>query len=458
MRECGALICESTTADFKCARCQGVFYCNAACQKADWKRHKRFCKPLPRSAAGSTSIVSAVRRGRVSASEDDAVLLRALHALVVKVSSLPTSIREELPPVLELTKALLARGARPDVLVRASDGVPSSISLAILCQCHCQGMEPLLRVLLDAEMEPPVDVNAACEPATGTLLTPLYCATSHHRPSMIRLLVEHGVDVRAPCGVDSEGRLFWPVYVCVLGIRDDLTSNRSTDGALETLDYLLSAGADVDAFDDRGLVDSWLYRTPLVMALHCPDLPAGRAVLDAVAMKLINAGADVHARDHMQTRALDLASLLPSLDVFKALLAKGSDPTPTPYLADRVVEHQVETVKAGTHYLQVAAENGRVDVLQAAVAAGVNLKKARTLGYMAIPLLAHAAYHGEFGAVRFLMEYGCDVNEVYEGGEGKLTACDHFVDVETGVYANVGVAGRMLALLLAAGGKPYAEL
>lgn len=29
----------------RCARCGMVRYCSAACQRADWKRHKRACKP-----------------------------------------------------------------------------------------------------------------------------------------------------------------------------------------------------------------------------------------------------------------------------------------------------------------------------------------------------------------------------------------------------------------------------
>ena len=29
-----------------CARCRAVWYCNPACQKADWARHKKYCKKL----------------------------------------------------------------------------------------------------------------------------------------------------------------------------------------------------------------------------------------------------------------------------------------------------------------------------------------------------------------------------------------------------------------------------
>ena len=28
----------------KCARCQGVYYCNQLCQKSNWKEHKAFCR------------------------------------------------------------------------------------------------------------------------------------------------------------------------------------------------------------------------------------------------------------------------------------------------------------------------------------------------------------------------------------------------------------------------------
>lgn len=56
MHECGAIGCSAKTAALKCGRCQGVFYCNADCQKTDWKRHKPFCKPFAHSAPNKASV------------------------------------------------------------------------------------------------------------------------------------------------------------------------------------------------------------------------------------------------------------------------------------------------------------------------------------------------------------------------------------------------------------------
>lgn len=95
-------------------------------------------------------------------------------------------------------------------------------------------------------------------------------------------------------------------------------------------------------------------------------------------------------------------------------------------------------------------------MLQAAAAAGVNLKKVKTLGRLAAPLLVKASTHFHLACVRFLIDFGVDVNEVYEDSEGKVTAFDmaEYVARDRG-YEN---GSHTVAMLRAAGGKCYAEL
>lgn len=41
---CNAPLCAGADAKSKCAGCGTVVYCNADCQKNDWKQHKGICK------------------------------------------------------------------------------------------------------------------------------------------------------------------------------------------------------------------------------------------------------------------------------------------------------------------------------------------------------------------------------------------------------------------------------
>lgn len=233
----------------------------------------------------------------------------------------------------------------------------------------------------------------------------------------------------------------------------------------EGLDYLLAAGADVNAFDARSIGDSPVEPSPLLVALHRSELrPDGHPVLDACALRLINAGADIHARNASQMRPLDCATVLPSLDVFNALIAKGADPTPTPFvgtigpgkgLGDPGSAY--DGVQLGLHYLQVAIHHGRADVLRAAAAAGVNLTKVRILGRMPYPLLSAATCYMQPTCVRVLLDLGADVNEVVTTSMGRSTVVDiaqHLFGLEPGDALRLAI----MAILRAAGGKRYDEL
>jgi hypothetical protein len=45
-RRSECVICKSTKSIKKCSRCRKVPYCSQACQKADWKEHKKVCKEV----------------------------------------------------------------------------------------------------------------------------------------------------------------------------------------------------------------------------------------------------------------------------------------------------------------------------------------------------------------------------------------------------------------------------
>lgn len=453
MPQCGAASCGSLTAELKCARCQGVLYCNGDCQKADWKRHKKYCQPLASSEIAPPS--KAVQRGTVSTNTLDIEHYNTLLAFVDKVGNNAKAFRKESKLLVKAVESLLARGARPDVLIANPDDAGHSNCLAAICGSDCPGLEPLFDQLLTADLKPAVDPNAFCATPMG-LCTPLYYAIRESRVSLLQSLVGHGADLKAPCIRHADGTLEWPVHACVSTMCDALDTDRTTDGALATLDFVLSAGADVDAFDDQWAGDEPPDRSALLFAIRFVGAkPYTGAPMAAVARKLIDAWANVNARDYMQMRPLDYAAGLPSISLPNALIAKGADPAPTPYVVGLRAGQAGAGQQTGAHYLQLATQNGRLDVLQAAAAAGIDLKKVKTLGASATPLLSQAAFYGHLSIVRFLLEYGVDVNEVFMAGPNKWTACDVCCNPNNG---GVAASMRIFALLSEAGGKRRTEL
>lgn len=143
-------------------------------------------------------------------------------------------------------------------------------------------------------------LSAGFKAASGSLCTPLVYAIAAFRPSLVRLLVAHGADLKAPGATDTHCRCFWPLQPLVDGVFEDFDAGRPVDGALETLDYLLAAGADVDAYDSRQFGDHLPVLQPALQRLIglLQVRPSARsAVFDAMATRLIDAGANLNARD-----------------------------------------------------------------------------------------------------------------------------------------------------------------
>lgn len=458
---CGADGCGSATADLKCGRCQGVFYCDSDCQKADWKRHKGFCKS---ATAFELSVEHGIAVAPISTNAADAQLADLIRRFIEAVDGYPKLLKKLLPPTLAKAKGLFAKGARPHVRVQDKTGSFSASVLAyIIISAKCPGLEVLLKAMLQADVTRPVNLYAGF-PLGGDPFCPLqYCILSA-RPSYARVLLDCGLDVSRPCW-QQKGALMWPVGACcgVTGV-DGVTAER----ILQILDMLIAAGADVNAFDARfmeGNDNGVSYFCPLVSLLvDVCDNPAEAATQTARALKLLQAGADFNMRDRHQKRPLDYAAEAPSLSIFKALIAKGADPSPVPFVVQVGLPHRDHEL-VGAHYLELAARNGRSDVLQAAADAGVQLRCVKALLDGATPLLMLPARFHHPACVKVLLEQSADLNEcLCRRGATNATEPIWWTPLDAALASDSSAqqlapkAEETLNMIVAAGGKTFERL
>lgn len=482
---CASRDCGSRTAELKCARCIGVFYCNAACQHNDWKRHKPFCKRAPAepegSAAadsgGSPAVTPSLQLADVSTNPLDLQLEQLVSAFLAECEERPKAIKKGLPDAIDKMKALLGKGARPDVRMHT---LPAPL-LVYMVQSRSPVVEPLLKVLLEAKLSPPLNCNVAAVFPDGSTLTAIYGAICSGQLSSVRMLVAAGASVTQPCSVHAKGRTMWPVEVCYSRIGQEATQ-------IQMLDLLIELGAHVDAHDhlDKGATSPLLLCTSGVCG--CTGTTEKTRIREQFALRLIDAGADLTVRDNDQRRPLDHAARFPTLTLFNKMVAKGADPSPVPNitvenafwlpLGDQAAGASGR-VNRYSHYLEWAIyHEDRADVLEAAAAAGVKLKKVKTLDYYAFPLLASACLRSSVACTRFLLDHGVDVNQPFKarfyrsGGtkhrSSKMTATDAAISGMAGVITNHATRADYAAMLAgceviydlvrAAGGMTYEEL
>lgn len=335
----------------------------------------------------------------------------ACMILELALAGLPTPPERKVivAQTLLASKKLLREGARLDVIV----DVPASMigiyaredcfkGLAAVRCCAMQylpmvpGSEALLDVLLTEHKGRPININASfplsmdapsrARCIADVLVTPLQMAIKQGTSTSLKRLLAAGANPHIPCYQHDDTRAMQKtLHSVVLGMGLINTSRPGMDTDVDSLltkaQILLDAGVDIEQRNGHG-------STPLLLSMEIFTLRNVRANpclrWSALALKLIAAGANVHARQAIRKdRPFDVAAHRGLLDVMRALMAKGADATPVPYLAPLSFQGAVltdEETGTGTHYIERAIENNQVDVLKfAAEEAGVDLNALRTV-------------------------------------------------------------------------------
>jgi ankyrin repeat protein len=292
--------------------------------------------------------------------------------------------------------------------------------------------------------------------------TPLTLACSNGNGNVIRKLVEAGADVNG-ARWDGEtalmlaGRSGNAAAVRLLlakGAKVDATESRKGQNALmwaaaaghaEVVDILLKAGAKASAASNGGF-------TPLVFAAQKGDakcvssllsagadvnytVPTGQSVLQVAvigkkndaAEVLLDHGANVKIADKLGITPLHLAAQAGSVELVKALLAKGADPNARTFKTSPEAKGFRATTGELTP-LHLAAKANHEDVMRLLVAAGADPK---LKGQDSTTLLMSAAGSGHVGVVSYAYELAPEINAINESGFTAVHSAVNFVQNST---------------------------
>jgi ankyrin repeat protein len=261
-----------------------------------------------------------------------------------------------------LVERLLAAGANPN-MATASGHRP-------LMEGSRTGRTAVVRALIAAG----ADVNAA-DPFHGQ--TALMWAAAHRHPPLVRLLLEHGADVRGRSKVGFSSLMF-----------------AAQQGDLETTHVLLNAGAELDARTPDG-VSALLIASGSVDGSTSGQFtivnPSGH---EAVALLLLDRGADPNATDAFGITPLHAAVRNDRRELARALLMRGANPNarllkPRPGIMFGDVDERLWD--PGATPLVVAAKAANVELMKLLVAHGADPSLTSTDGTTALMAAAGVA-------------------------------------------------------------------
>ncbi len=297
--------------------------------------------------------------------------ITALHAAAAKGNA-------------EAVQELLMAGCDPNV--QASDG-----GTPLHCAAefgHFSVVEVLLKTTKEINKPLNVCLGKRCVEADG--ISALHLATTTGNDKIVRMLVEAGCDVNAQA---SDG--FTPIHLA------------AQNGAIEVAKILLEAKCDVT---NRAALDGCNGLTPLHLAVRSGNLGIVELLIEV--QSDIDSTASVSDIDNVTM--LHLAAVCGHAAITNVLLKAGCNPN--------------RRTSAGSTALFLAVKEGNAEVVQALVAAGVDVTQSQSV--TSASLLHMAVIGGSEEIVRVLIKAGCPVDEAAESEEeGNITPLYLSVDL-----------------------------
>lgn len=279
--------------------------------------------------------------------------------------------------------------------------------------------------------------------------TPLHAAVATGHADIIHALIQAGADVTIR---NSNGKTplqialdcgHHAVACTISNALNNALFKAISDNAIEKITALISAGADINASDENGqralhlATEISAYDTELILASLSTSSSDGNGYFPlkrkdpAIALYLIEAGADIKAQDEQGNTPLHNAAESGVPNIVNALIQAGAD-VDAPNIDKQTPLHKAAMrgnaatvtllIKAGAHIsalnksaetpLHAAAACGNIDTIDILIKAGSNINAPRSNGDTP---LHTAAYHGRLDVVKKLVSAGAqtDIKEHY---------------------------------------------
>jgi ankyrin repeat protein len=357
--------------------------------------------------------------------------LEAVNLLIKAGASAKAANRYGATPLSEaaaagsaaMIEALLKAGADPKTPATADGETALMISARA-------GNVDAVKVLLSHG----ADVNAA-ESYRGQ--TALMWAAAEGHPAVVKLLLDHGADwkIQSLARENKMPKLSAASSVTPMA-RGGLTAFlfAAREGDIESAQVMLAAGVDINQVDADGtnaLVVSLLNKH-YTFAKFLLDRGADPNVTDVKGRAALYAVIDIRNEDYSALPARKENDALPSLEVVKALLARGANPNTalTKNLPGRSgMDSGDTTLDAGTTPLMRAARGGDAAVMRVLFEKGADPKLTTKDGNTALMFAAGVGYRDKYThgsesealeALKVALEHDPDLNRANNRGDSPL--------------------------------------